>query len=109
MEAFSLLYSHQSDLPDRFEGSVQGGDQILHILRSDGQADGVGFDALIQKFLIRQLAVGRGVGMNHQRFHVRHIGQQGEDGQIVNELLRGIAVTLDLEGEDAAAAVREIL
>ena len=46
--------------------------------------------------------------MDDQRLHICHICQQGEQFQIVDELLRGLCVALDLKGEDRAAAVREV-
>ena len=33
---------------------------ILNMLRADGQPDGVGFDAAFQQLLLRQLGVGGG-------------------------------------------------
>ena len=94
---------------DCFECRVKRGNQVLHILRADGEADRVRLDALVQKLLVRQLAVGRGVGMDDQGLHICHIGQQGEDSQVVDELLGGAAVSLDLKGKDAAAPIGEIL
>ena len=76
---------------DCFECRVQGGNQILHVLRADGEANRIRLNALIQQFIVRQLAVGCGVGMDDQGFYIRYIGQQGEDGQIVElEVLPGL-------------------
>ena len=52
--------------------------------------------------------MGRGRRVDDQRLHICHICQQGEQLQIVDELLRGLCVALDLKGEDRAAAVREV-
>ena len=47
--------------------------------------------------------------MNDQTLDVRNIGQQGENFQIVNELMGFLHAALDLKGEDGCAAVGEIL
>ena len=79
------------------------------MLRADGQADGVGLDALIQQLLLGQLAVGRGGRVNDQTLDVRNIGQQGENFQIVDELVSFFLSALDVECEDRRTAVFEIL
>ena len=53
--------------------------------------------------------MGGAGGMDDQRLHIGHVGQQGEDGQVVDELLSGRSVALHLKGEDAAAAVGQVL
>ena len=58
----SLHYDVSRCLLHRFKRRIQRGDQVLHVLRADGQADRVGFDALVQQFIFRQLAVGGGKG-----------------------------------------------
>ena len=52
--------------------------------------------------------MGGGSRMDDQGLHVRHVCQQGEQLQIVNEVTGFLLVTLDLEGENGTAAVREI-
>ena len=47
--------------------------------------------------------------MNHQTLHVSHIGQQREDLQGIDELPGLFLSTLDLEGEDGAATIGEVL
>ena len=45
------------------------------MFRADGQPDGVGLDALIQKFFLAELAVGGCSRMDHQALHICHIGK----------------------------------
>ncbi len=78
------------------------------MLGADGQADGVGFDALIQQLFFRELGMGGGGGMDHQAFHVRHVGQEGEDLEGVDKGPGFLLPALDLKGENGRAAVGEI-
>ena len=78
------------------------------MLRADGQADGVGAYALIQQFFRAQLGMGGGSRMDHQTLHVRHVGQQGEDFQIVDEGPGFLLTSLDFKGEDGCAALGKI-
>ena len=96
-------------LLDSREALLQVGDDVVDVLCADGQADGVGLDALIQQLLCGQLGMGGGGGMDHQALDVRHVGQQGEDLQIIDELMGLLLAALDLEGEDGSAAVGEVL
>ena len=73
----------------------QIGKNIVDMLGADGQADGVGHDALIQQLLGSQLGVGGGCGMNHQGLHIGNIGKQREDFQIVDELVRLLLAALN--------------
>ena len=45
--------------------------------------------------------------MDDQALHVSHIGQQGEDAQMVDEAPSLVLSALDLEGEDASGSVGE--
>ncbi len=67
------------------------------------------WSALVQKLLLGELGVGRGSGMDHQTLHIRNVGKEGEDLQIVDELPSLVLTALDLKGKDRAAAVGEIL
>ena len=78
------------------------------MLRADGQPDGVGLDALIQQLRLGQLAVGRGGRVDDQTLDVRDVGEQGEDLQIVDELMGLGLAALDLKGEDGAGSVGEV-
>ena len=75
------------------------------MLGADGQADGIGADALVGELLLGQLAVGRGGRVDDQALDVRDVGEQGEDLQIVDELMGLGLAALDLKGEDGCAAV----
>ena len=79
---------------------IQICDNIINMLRANGQPDGVGLDAHIQQLLLRQLRMGGGGRMDHQRLYIRHIGQQGEDLQMIDECKCLLLTTLDLKGED---------
>ena len=84
---------------------LQIGNDVIDVLGADGQADGVGLDALVQQLLGGQLGVSGGGGVNHQGLHIGHVGQQGEDFQIVDELVSLLLAALDFKGEDGSAAV----
>ena len=87
-------------LLDCLECLLQIGDQVVGILGTDGQADGVLVDALVQQFLLAQLAVGGGSRVDDQALHVSNVSQQAENLQVVNESMRFLNSALDLEGED---------
>ena len=70
------------------------------MFRADGQADGVGLDALIQKFFRAQLAVGGGSRLDHQALHICHNGKQREYLQAFDKLVSFLHTALDLKGED---------
>ena len=77
--SYSLFPCH------RIETGLQVSDDIINMLRADGQADGVLLDILLRQFLRGQLRMGGGVGVDDQALYIRHVGQQGEELQIVNE------------------------
>ena len=52
------------------------------------------------KFFRTHLGVCRGVGMNREALYVSHIGEDGEELEIVDELPGLFLPALDLEGED---------
>ena len=87
---------------------LQVGNNIVDMLCSDGQADGIGLNALVQQFLRGKLGVSGSGRMNNQGFYIRHIGQQGKYFQIVNKLVSFCLSALNLESEDGCAAVRKI-
>ena len=84
-------------------------DDVVDVLCADGQPDRSREDALVSQFFLCKLGVGRSRRMDHQALHVRHVGQQGEDLQAVDELLGRLLPAFDLKGEDGSAAVREVL
>ena len=47
--------------------------------------------------------------MDNQALHICHICQEREDLQMVDECVCLFLASLDIEGEDAAAAVGEVL
>ena len=78
------------------------------MLTANGKPDRARRNILLCQFLIRQLTVRRRRRMNHQALHIRYICQQREQLQIITELLRRLAPTLDLDREDRRAAIGEI-
>ena len=74
------------------------------MLGADRQPDRVAVDVLGSKLLVRQLAVGRGRRVDDKGLHVRHIGKQGEDLQVVDEDVGLLLAALDVEGEDALSS-----
>ena len=91
------------------EGLVQIVDDVVDMLRADGEPDGGGGNAAAQQLLLIHLGMGGAGGMDDQGFHVRHIGQQGEYLQMIDEPLGLRLAALDLKGEDGNAALGEIL
>jgi|GEM_PF-5499460 hypothetical protein len=76
---------------------------IIHVLNANGEPDRVGPDARFGKFCVGELRMrGRG-GVDYQRFCIRHVGQQGEDLQPVDECPGLRRAALDLKGKDGAA------
>ena len=91
------------------ESLFQCRNQILRLLNADRQPDRVGSDSLLRQLFLRTLAVGSGSRMDHQGFYVCHIGQQGEDRQIVDKGPRLSFSSLNLKGKDGASALGKIL
>ena len=75
------------------------------MLGADGQADGVLIDLLLGQLLIVQLAVGGGGRVDDKALHVRYVGQQREDLQVINEGKGLLAAALDVKGKDGCTAV----
>ena len=46
--------------------------------------------------------------MDHQRFYISNVSQQGEQLQIVDEVFCFLCIAFDFKGEDRTAAVREV-
>ena len=66
-------------------------------------------DALVLQLFQGFLGVGGGSRVDDQRLGVGHVGQQGEQVQVVDEHASRVLATLDVEGEDGAGSVREVL
>ena len=84
-------------------------DDIVDMLRADGEADGVLMDTCGVKLLLGKLRMGSGRGMDNQRLYVGHVREQREDLQSVDEAERLILAALYIKGEYGTAAVGEIL
>ena len=64
--SYTHLDVYKRQLLDCLECLLQIGDQVVGILGTDGQADGVLVDALVQQFLLAELAVGGGGRVDDQ-------------------------------------------
>ena len=64
---------------DRLKSAFQILNNIINVLGSDGETDGIRFDSLIQKLFLGQLGMSCGCRVNHQAFHIGYIRQQGEN------------------------------
>ena len=62
--------------------------------------DPTGVDTLILQFFRRQLGMGRGRGMNDKRFHIRHICEQREDLQSIDESMGFLLSAFDVKGKN---------
>ena len=94
----------ESNGRQRSKAFFQISDDIVDMLRADGEADSVRADPLVKQLLLRKLGVGRGSRMDHQTLDVRHIGQQRKQLQTVNKTVRLPDIAPDLECKDGAAA-----
>ena len=83
---FYILFCFVSFLLNCLKCLIQILDDIVDVLGTDGKTDGVWFDSLIQQFFLGALAVCSGCRMDHQRFYVGNVSQQGEQLQIVDEI-----------------------
>ena len=79
------------------------------MLGADGKSDGVGLDTLFEKLGFGELGVSCGSRVDNQGLNVGNVSKQGEYRQVVDELLSVLCGALYLEGENGAAAVREVL
>ena len=91
------------------EGLIEIVNDIIDVLRADGQANRRRRDARSGEFLLVHLGVRRRSRMDDERLDIRDIGQQAEDLEMVDELLGRLSAALDLEREDGDTAVREVL
>ena len=84
------------------ESLIEICNDVIDILGADRQTDRVGEDALFHELRSVQLRVSGACRVDHERFYVRHVREQGEELQIIDELLRFRLASLDAEGEDGA-------
>ena len=90
------------------EAVFQVGQDIVNMLSADGKPDGVGADARFQLGLPAELGMSGGRWMNHQGFHIRHVGQQGKQLQMIDKGLSLFFFPLDLKGENRSGALGKI-
>ena len=87
---------------------LQIGQDIVDMLRSDGQAHRAWPDAGLGQLLLAHLGMGGTGRMDGQGLDVRHIGQQGKHLQPVDEGPGRLGAAPDFEGEDGAGPFGEI-
>lgn len=104
----SIDVCHGSALHHRVETVLQVSQNVVDVLCADGQPDGAGLDALIQKFLVGELAVGGSRRVDDQTLDIGSIGKERENLQTVDKPVGFFHAALNLKGEDGAAVTREI-
>ena len=90
------------------EGLIEICNDVIDILGADRQTDRIGEDALFHELRSVQLRVSGACRVDHERFYVRYVREQGEELQIIDELLCLGFTALDAESEDGTRTVREI-
>ena len=63
------------------EARLEVGDEVIGMLRADGQADGVRADALIEQLLRRELGVRRRGRVDDEALDVRDVGLSDTGGE----------------------------
>ena len=86
----------------------QIGDDVVDVLRTDGETDGIRVDVLILELFCRELGVGGGGRVNDQALHIGDVCQQRENFQRVDESVSLLHTALDVKGEDGRPAVGEV-
>ena len=102
---FALVYMVSAT---GLKGLFQIREDIVDMFGTNGQTDGVGPNPLLAQCRFGELGMGRAGWMNHQGLHIRHVGQQGENLQMVDECLRLLGAAFDIEGENGGATPWEI-
>lgn len=77
-----------------FKAMFQIVNNIIDMLGTDGKTDGGRLDTACQQAFLIQLGMGGGCRMDHQRLHISHICEQGEQLQTLRKFLCGIDITL---------------
>lgn len=90
------------------EGLLEIGDDVVDVLRADGDPDEVVGHARAGLLLVRKLLVRRRPGVDGQRLGVAHVGQVGDELEAVDDLAPRLAAPLDAEAEDAAEPPLEV-
>ena len=103
-----ILSPTHSYLFQSCKSTLQILDDIVDMLGTNGQTDGVLLNALICQLLVSQLRMGCCCRMDNQALYICYVCQQGEELQVVDELMSFCLSALDLKGEYRSAAVRKI-
>ena len=90
------------------EPSLQIVNDIIDVLRADGETDRTGFNALILQFRFRELAVGGSCGMDYKAFGIGDVREQRENFQAVNKSVGLLDASFDFKGKDGTASVWKI-
>lgn len=91
------------------ESLIKVSDDIIDMLNTDREADSRRSNVLLCQLFRTHLRVSGGVRVNHERLHVSDISEKRENLQIVDECPCLFLTALDLESEDRASSVREVL
>lgn len=97
------------ELLDSGEAVFQVSDNVFVMFRTDRHADRCRGNFGGSQFFRRKFGVRGGVRVNHEALHVGDVCKQAENFQVINELESFFLTTLDVEGEDRTAAIREVL
>ena len=79
------------------KGLIEIVNDIIDVLRADGQANRVLRNALIRQLCVRQLGMRRRRRVNDKALHVRDVRQQRENFQAVDKLVRFLLLPLMLK------------
>ena len=60
------------------KAALQVRNDVVNVLRADGETDCVGLDVLLAQLLLAQLGVRRGRGMDYETLDIRNVRKQGE-------------------------------
>lgn len=93
----------------RCKALLKVSDDIIDVLSSDRKSDGALMDILIVELFLRKLGMCCCRRMNYKRLNISYVSKEREDLKCIDELVSLGLSSLDIEGEDRTAAVREIL
>ena len=83
-------------------------DDVVDMLRTDGEADCGAFDTGVQQLLLCHLRMCRACRMDDERFDIGNVCKQGENLEVVDEFLRLFFSALDFKCKDGDTSVGEV-
>ena len=92
------------------EGGVEVDEEVGEVLEADGEADEVGRDARGAPFLLGELLVRRRPGVDDEALGVADVGDEREEPQARDQVLRGLlgSPPRDAEGQHPAEPAGEV-